>query len=190
MKHAIRAFGWILLLWLGACSSNAPRQWLDSVSGATITAQSRPLVLAHDDFPSGVNVRDYAELGLFDINNAGDHQPYLALTWWSTVDRDAAALAQQAEAFTTITLWANDQPLVLSRLTPQDAIGMQKLVVFPLPSPNARVGYYRLNAAQLQALRHAHQLGLSPSGLKPGERGFVLWRGDLAQWQTFIAQLP
>lgn len=179
----------ILLLTLSSgCTQPAARQWLDSGTAVTITAHDEPVVFAREDFPSGVNVRDYAEMGLFDVNRSGEHRRYLLLVLWSTADRSSGQLAAQDEAFANITLWLDDQPIPLARVA-IDARAVQiSAPVFRLPSPNARTAYYLLDRAQLKALSAARQMSLTPGGAQ-GDRPYTLWRGSLSSLQAFTTQL-
>lgn len=178
------------LIWFGGCAAPQTRQWLDSQTAVTITAQPEPVVLAREDFPAGVNVRDYAELGLFDVNRSGEHRRYVSLVLWSTVDRNVQELAAQDEAFSNVTLWANDQPLALKRT----ALDAQNLLVstsvFRLPSPNARAAYYEISKSQLAALAAADHLWLTPAATAQGDNPYKLWRGVLSSIRTFVAALP
>jgi len=171
------------------CTAPAARQWLDRQTAATITAQTEPVVLSREDFPAGVNVRDYVELGLFDVNRAGTHRSYVALVLWSTVDRDAQQLSAQDAAFATITLWADDQPLTLRQVGMDVQQSLVSDSVLPLPSPNARTAYYEITKSQLAALAAAGRVSLSPANEAAGERPYTLWRGKLSSIAQFIAAL-
>ncbi len=154
-----------------------------------VTAQAQPLVLSREDFPAGVNVRDYAELGAFEVNRSGTRKRYMAVVLWSTVDRTPAEQTQLQAAFSSITLWADDQPLALQRsATMHDAI-LVSTPVLRWPSPAASEAYYEVSTAQLAALAAAKRWTLSPGTMAEGERSYTLWRGEPAELSRFLANL-
>lgn len=64
----------VLMGGLAGCTAGGAgvaRSWIDSQTAVAVTAQTRPIVLSREDFPAGVNVRDYAELGAFEVNRSG-----------------------------------------------------------------------------------------------------------------------
>lgn len=182
--------GLILGLCLAGCQTtpkDAPRSWVDSGTAVAITAQAGSLVLSREDFPAGVNVRDYVELGAFEINRSGARTRYLAFTLWSTIDRSAEQWARTEADFASVTLWADDQPLLLKRsATTQQGISVSTSV-FTLPAPNARQMYYTVTLQQLRTLATARSWTLSPVGMAEGERMFAMWRGDTLGLNGFIA---
>jgi hypothetical protein len=166
------------------------RSWIDSKTAVAVTAQRQPIVLSREDFPAGVNVRDYAELGAFEVNRSGARKRYIALVLWSTVDRKPAEQAQLEAAFASMTLWADDRPILLKRsATSHDSL-LVSAAVLDLPSPAATEAYYEISALQLAALTGAQHLTLSPSGMTEGERAYTLWRGKLTDLSRFVAELP
>lgn len=184
--------GACLLTVLAGCfgGNGATRSWIDSRTAVTVTAQARPIVLSREDFPAGVNVRDYAELGAFEINRSGARKRYLALVLWSTVDRKPAEQAQIEAAFDSMTLWADDRPILLKRSSASHESLLVSNAVLDLPSPAASETYYEISTVQLTALANAQRLTLSPSGMTEGERAYTLWRGTLTDLSRFIAELP
>jgi hypothetical protein len=185
---------WLCLLvgGLAACvtgSSSHVRSWVDAGTAVTITAQIEPMVLSREDFPAGVNVRDYVEVGAFEINRSGDHKHYLAFTLWSTIDRSPVQWLKIDGDFSTVTLWADDRPLLLKR-TANNYAGINiSTAVFGFPSPNAREMYYEVSLAQLDALARARRWTMSFGGLVDGEQLFTLWRGSAASLSQFIVAI-
>ncbi len=179
----------VALLLSGCASAPVTRNWVDDHTAVAVAAQARPVVLSREDFPAGVNVRDYAELGVFEVNRSGRRQHYLGILLWSTVDRKPEQLAQLQSVFASITLWADDQPLVLRRVADMHDGVQVSTPVFDWPSPVVREAYYELNSAQLAALAAAHTLSLSPAVMLEGEQAYTWWRGSMADLQQFIASL-
>lgn len=183
------------MLWLSAglmaCagSSGAVRTWVDARTAVAVTAQGRSLVLSREDFPAGVNVRDYAELGAVEVNRSGTRKRYLAVVLWSTVARTPAERAQLQAAFSSITLWADDQPLTLQRsATTHEAI-LLSAPALSLPSPAASEAYYEVTTAQLMALANTKRLMLRPGSVVDGESAYTVWRGDPSELSRFLADL-
>ena len=177
---------WVLgaTLILAGCSTSTQRGWIDEQTAVSVIAQGATLVLARESFTAGVNVRDYAELGLLEINRSGSRQPYLAIVCWSTINRTPDEMRQQAERLRQVTLWLDDQPLLLT--SSEAALSTP---AFALPSPTARELYYALTRDQLVALAAAQQLHLRPADSVPGEQAYVLWRGTTKTLNKFAERL-
>ena len=193
MRSINTSFCWIWLLTaLMACTAwpgGAVRTWVDARTAVAVTAQARPLVLSREDFPAGVNVRDYAELGVVEVNRSGTRKRYLAVVLWSTVARTPAELAKLQAAFSSITLWADDQPIALQRsATTHEAI-LLSTPVLNLPSPAASEAYYEVTAAQLATLAATRRLSLRPGAMVEGESAYTVWRGDPSELKFFLANL-
>jgi hypothetical protein len=193
MRSTITSLCWIwLLTGLMACTAGpggAVRTWVDAKTAVAVTAQARPLVLSREDFPAGVNVRDYAELGAVEVNRSGTRKRYLAVVMWSTVARTPAELEQLQDAFSSITLWADDRPIALQRsATTHEAI-LVSTPILKLPSPAASEAYYEVTATQLATLAATKRLSLRPGTVVEGESAYTLWRGDLSELSRFLANL-
>jgi len=177
---------------LGGCfsaSSTASRAWVDDGTAVAVMAQGGNVTLSREDFPAGVNVRDYAELGAFEVNRSGMRTLYLSLTVWSTIDRTAMQWQSIEDSLAEVTLWANDQPLRLKRTALQSReVGLSK-AAFGRPSPTARQMYFAVTRAQLEALAHAAQWRLLPVKLAAGEQGYSPWSGGTDGMQQFLKDL-
>jgi hypothetical protein len=186
------SWGGLLAVGLTACvtgSGEAPRTWIDARTAVSITAQTAPLVLSREDFPAGVNVRDYVELGAFEVNRSGLRKRYLAFTLWSTIDRSTAQWIKIDADFASVTLWADDQPLQLKRSSNNyEGVDISK-AIFSLPAPNAREMYYEVTLAQLVTLARAQRWTLSPGRIADGEQLFTRWRGSTASLSRFMSSL-
>lgn len=183
---------WVLagLMACVARPGDTVRTWIDPRTAVAVTAQARSMVLSREDFPAGVNVRDYAELGAFEINRSGARKRYIAVVLWSTVARTPTELAQLQADFSSITLWADDQPLTLKRSATTHEAMLVSTPVLSLPSPAASEIYFEVSAAQLAALAAARRLSLSPGTMAEGERSYTLWRGEMEELRRFLANLP
>lgn len=183
----------VVLSLLSGCihqSASEVRSWLDNQTAVTVTAQRHALVFSREDFAAGVNVRDYAELGCFEINQSGRRKLYVGLILWSTVNRAAAQLAEDDARFARIVLQADDRPIELQRVaTSRPMLGVST-AIFSLPAPGAREAYYELTASQLAALAAARHVLLEPvSQPAEGAQTYKLWRGDLQEFTQLRSAL-
>ena len=64
-----------------------PRTVLDPQTGATLALAAEPWLFARDQPHLAAYARDYVGLYAVDINTAGAHRPFLAVFFWSTIDR-------------------------------------------------------------------------------------------------------
>jgi len=80
----------VALMVLPACSSRppteAPREFLDEQTGATLSVVAKPLVFARERIDVAAHARDYATLVAAEIDISGKYSEYLLLYRWSTVD--------------------------------------------------------------------------------------------------------
>lgn len=184
-----RAFA-ICLLLAGCSVSPAPRTWLDSATAATLTAQSAPLVLARDEQMRAVNVRDYAQLGAIEVNRMGERELYLAIVFWSTIDRPQNEHEQLAAAFARVDIQADDRTIGLARAqgSPHPpGIGTRP---FPHPAPGAQDAYFPIDRSELQAIARSRHLSLTTRGHARDSIRYAEWRGDREGLERFLAALP
>lgn len=180
-----------LLLLLAGCATHGyqVRSWLDSETAVTVTAQKIPLVLSREEFAAGVNVRDYAELGCFEVNRSGQRKLYIGMVLWSTVNRSAAQLAESDVRFARVTVQADDRPIALQRIAQnRRAIGVST-PVFELPAPGTREAYYELTPEQFAALSSARTLNLLLDTDAADVEMYKLWRGDTKELRNFRTAL-
>ena len=64
-----------------------PRSVLDQQTGATLALAAQPWLFARDQPHLAAHARDYVGLYAVDINTAGSHRTFLAVFFWSTIDR-------------------------------------------------------------------------------------------------------
>lgn len=179
----------LLAVSLAACvtiSDKDSRSWLDTRTAAAITAQIEPIVLSREDFPAGVNVRDYVEIGAFEVNRSGARKQYLAFTLWSTIDRSVSQWSRTAVDYSSVTLWADDQPIQLKLSAASHTDLGISTPVFTRPSPAAHQMYYEVTLVQLSALAQAQRWTLAPGGMAEGDQKFSRWRGSTGSLSRFI----
>lgn len=179
------------IMWLAiiaACgTASGVRSWLDERSAVTVTAQRKPFIFSREDFPAAVNLRDYAQLGAFEVNRSGERKLYLSLVLWSTMNRSAEQLAQTDAAFATMSIRANDQLIVLQRIAAFRDTPSLGSPAFDLPIAAAHESYYAVTAAQLQAIAEARTLSIGPAA--QGEQPYRLWSDEGRGLAMFLAAL-
>ena len=69
----------VLSILFSGCVTQAPRQYLDENTAATITVVTNPWIFVSDDAAVAFDKRGYLSLYAFDVNQVGSHQRYLAV---------------------------------------------------------------------------------------------------------------
>lgn len=78
----------VLCFVLQGCAAIEPaetRQYLDSITAATITVSTKPWVFARERPEVAANLRDYLTLYWAEVNRSGERRIYLVARAWSTV---------------------------------------------------------------------------------------------------------
>jgi len=174
-----------------ACSTTGSgvRSWVDDKTAVTVTAQQRPMVFYRDDFQSGVNIYDFADLGAFEVNEAGKRQRYLCLLLWSTVARTSEYQSKIEADFSTLVIWADDQPLSFKRFTQNREMVHLGDVAFKRSASSGLEGYYEISLEQLAALAAAKTLRISPGNQAADEVPYHAWRDDHGSLATFMNEV-
>ena len=63
------------------------REYLDPLTGVTVTALAQPLILAHAEPGLSNSLRDYLYVGPVEVNQMGKRSYYLWISPFSTLDR-------------------------------------------------------------------------------------------------------
>jgi len=137
-----------------------------------------------------VNVRDYPELGAFEVNRSGQRQLYLSLVLWTTLNRTAEQQAQIETAFANLTVWADDRSIQLKRITAKHEAPNVGKPVFDLPNSSASQSYYPITLAQLRAMAAAYKLSLMPEQQAAGEQAYQAWDDAHPSLTEFVAAVP
>jgi hypothetical protein len=181
---------WVLML-LAACASEATvapagaNEYLDEVTGATITTVERPLVFARERRDLAANARDYVTLAAASVNRGGKIHYTLIVYVWSTVD--TRAREQPADA-KIIVVSADDRRI---RLTTSgrtaEAQGISKPVHEP-PGPTLAPAVFETDLQTLRFLAAARNvsLQLGEDSLAPS---YAIWddeRDSLGQFARFL----
>jgi hypothetical protein len=133
-------------------ADQAPREYLDEETGATITVVDQPLVFAFPRTDLAAHARDYATLAAAAVNRSGKLEYVFVCYFWSTVDlrlRDESPPAHQQ-----LVLQADDRriPMALSGRSAHEAgIGI------PVHAPAGTHTAPTVYAADLATLRFIGQ---------------------------------
>lgn len=147
------------------------------------------MVFYRDDFQSGVNIYDFADLGAFEVNQSGARHQYLCLLLWSTVARTSQRQSEVEEDFSTLVVWADDQPLSFKRIAQNRDMVHLGDSAFKRSTSNARENYYEISLAQLATLAAARTLRLSSASQAAGEAPYRAWRDDRASLVSFVNEV-
>jgi hypothetical protein len=138
--HARWAAAAVVMLGMTACVSrptDAPRQYLDEHSAATVTVAPDALVFARPRPELAVHARDYLTVVPVDVNRAGQHVLYLYSYVWSTIDKRGLANPDATEAAFEIIADGRRIPLAPVQATPRQ-LGLVEAPV-RAPSDSARL---------------------------------------------------
>jgi hypothetical protein len=181
---------WILML-LAACAAEATvapagaNEYLDEVTGATITTVERPLVFARERRDLAANARDYVTLAAASVNRSGKIHYTLIAYIWSTVDTRARAPDVDNK---TVVISADDRRV---RLTTSgrsaEAQGISRPVHEP-PGPTLAPAVFETDLPTLRFLSASRNLSvqLGEDSLAPS---YAIWadeRESLAQFVRFL----
>jgi len=175
---------------LVACGStavrDAPREYLDPQSAATVTTVAEPLVFARERPEFAANVRDYVTLVATALNRSGKINYFLIAYFWSTVDTRGVTSAALLDKVPIIM--ADDRRILLkARLSsPRDG-GISGEPHRP-PGVITEPLVFATDLATLRFIAAANQLGVRPSD-DATETTYELWKDQRAALSAFVSQL-
>jgi hypothetical protein len=190
----------LLAACLGGCTSlpspEAPREYLDQSTAATVTVVGKPLVFYREHPELAVHMRDYATVAAAAVNRQGKTDYVLIVYFWTTLDahgRSAEGAPNRAgpeatSPLRTLVLLADDRyiDLELLALSARDA-GIGERVHAP-PAQAAMPVVYRTDLPTLQFLAAARHLELLRSANDSDSR-YALWDDQRAALGAFVKQL-
>lgn len=171
---------------LGGCaapeSRDAPKEFLDENTAATITEVERPLGFARDRPEHAGDARDYVTLAATAVNRRG-HMDYVLVGYrWSTVD---SRLSQERiPDVKSVVVAADDRRITFANPldSPQD-VGIATPIGRP-PAPGYKPFVFATDLATLHALAAAQRLSLR-IGTADSAPVYEVWedgRPALAAW--------
>lgn len=188
LHKLLREFTYCLVvLSLSACASTTGNvnEFLDEQTAVTVTSSISPIVLYRDNPSQAAYARNYLHIGPIEVNRSGSYQYFLWIGIWNTMD--TADSAARRDSFSSITLFADGEPLPLeiAGWTP-DAIGTSR-PVYVKPVASAADVYYRVTVDQIRLIAEASDLRIRTSGGSPRE--YQLWDNQQAARKDFKAFL-
>jgi len=173
--HFLKRLTWILAVAtvVGCAGGPLVTDYLDELTGVTVTHATVPVVLYRDRSAQAAFARDFVYLGPIEVNNMGRRTYYLWLGAWTTTDSPDRAV--EIGDFESIVIYADGEPLSLevAGLTPE-SIGVSE-PVYVKPVASTRDAYFRVTADQIRVIAEAHDLELRTGSLRPYE--YRLWDG-------------
>lgn len=171
---------------VSAGGAEAPREYLDDQTAATITVVGEPLVFALPRPELAANARDYATLAAAAVNRAGKISYVLIAYFWSTVD--ARLRTDPLPAAEPLALQADDRRLALTLQShsPRDA-GIGERVHAP-PGSAAEPNVYATDLATLRFVAAARRLSiLAESNGAP--LTYDLWQDRRPELRAFVRHM-
>jgi hypothetical protein len=163
-------------------------EYLDELTGATVTVVDKPLVFARDRSERAANLRDYITLSAATINRGGKREYVLVAYVWSTLDARFYPVTDAND----LVLRADDRRIVLTAAgkTPTQ-LGIGRPVHAPAGQP-ARPLVYPADLGLLRYLAASRSLA-AQVGTEGESYDYELWddqRDSLGDFVRFLEGLP
>jgi hypothetical protein len=159
--------------------TDAPEEYLDNETAATVLVAARPLVFARDRPELAVHMRDYVTLAAASVDRSGKSDYVLIAYFWTTLDAhgregESGSLEGADPRSRELVIVADDRLIRLKAgsVSAHD-MGIGEAVHAP-PSRTAVQVLYRVDLATLRFLSAAHHLALLQDATDPTS-GFQLW---------------
>lgn len=175
---------------LGCASAPTVKSWLDPVSSATITAQSKPLIVARDERTSSSDERDFAQLAAVEVNRMGERRLYLVAVLWSSQQHTRTEREEFEKSFARVELRMGDRSTTLARHQGDIAelgVGQSPL---PLPIPGSQQLFFPIERADLNALADSNRVQLVALGEPDAPQLYEEWQDGRRSLGDFLSQLP
>ncbi len=151
-----------MLLALDACtalpSADAPQEYLDETTAATVNVVGQPIVFARERPERAAHVRDYMTLAAARVNRAGKIDYVVIAYFWSTLDERGKA--STAQAANTLLIAADDRRI---RLALQGHSAREAGIGVPVhapPASSATPNVYHTDLATLRFISEARHLAV------------------------------
>lgn len=189
MTRSIRLLALLLLLFLqslAVCAAtpakNAPTEYLDETTAATVTVVRRPVVFARERRDLAANARDYVTVAAAAVNRSGKITFVLIVYVWSTVDVRGAP---RTAAVDTLVLAADDRRIRLDLAGSSAADQGIALPVHAPPGQNAAPNVYRTDLATMRSIALARQVALQ-LGTDDTAAAYELWDDQRTALASFV----
>lgn len=180
----------LLLTLLGCSSAPTVKSWLDPVSSATITAQTRPLILARDEQTNSSDERDFAQLTALEVNRMGERRLYLVAVPWSSAHRTRNGHDDFKKSFANVELRMGDRSTTLAQHRGDIAeLGLGQSLL-PLPIPGTQQLFFPIERDDLSALASSERVQLIALGEPDSPQLYQEWQDGRRSLNDFLDQLP
>ncbi len=169
-----------------ASSPEEALQYIDTDTAATITRCAKTFVFAHEAPNLGVNVRDYLNLGAFQVNRMGQHDFYLWASTWSTIPQRAESGPNLPVLMSTLTLRLDGEPLVLKRSTTKLRDTGTLKPVYPAPASSVVNAYYVVTQDMLHRIAGAAEIAVIIGEDRADRMRYALWSDARAELRDFL----
>lgn len=164
----------VLCMLLHACTAvntAATREYLDSMTAATITMSTTPWIFARERPEVAANLRDYLTLYWAEVNRSGERRTYLVAHAWSTVSEGSGLPANGAK----LDITADDRVFSMQSMTAEPrSFGIGDPIV-SARGRNERVWYYPIPPDAVTYLTTARTLSATLQGDDFSAR-YQVWR--------------
>ena len=175
-----------MLFGAGSVCAERPHTVLDPQTGSTLVIATQAWTFAREQPHLAAHARDYIALQAFEMNTAGKRRQFLAVFYWSTIERrgDFAGTAARVE------LTVDDRRITLS---PAEGslrdIGVSQWPLSP-PGKGARLALYRVDPTLLRQLAEVRIATLRLLDDRDGDTEAVAtWKDGRAALKDFIAEI-
>ena len=164
---------------IATAEMDAPTEYLDNETAATVLVAARPLVFARDRPELAVHMRDYVTMAAAAVDRSGNTDYVLITYFWTTLDAHGregeSSLLEGADPKThELIIVADDRRITLkSAAVSARDMGIGEAIHSP-PSRAAVQVLYRVDLATLRFVAAAHHLALLQDANDP-TLGFQLW---------------
>ncbi len=164
-------------------------QYVDEMTGVTVSTMLVPITFYRENQAIAVNTRDFASLGAVQINRTGDRNYYLWLGLWSTIDRSFTSEAGYRPGNGILQVFVDDRKLVFERYTEHvRKIGTAK-PVYAISDPNTRTAFYRVTIDELRLMAESDYLSVAAGDASESLRTYSQWDAGNQSLVDFVAQV-
>jgi hypothetical protein len=180
---------------LSACTAlpsvDAPEEYLDPNTAATISVVGRPLVFARARPNLAAHMRDYVTLAAAAVNRSGKTEYVVIAYFWTTFDahgQEDATRAEPNSASDTLIVAADDRRIELTLQGHSAHAAGIGLPVHAPPVRSATPNVYRTDLATLRFIAAARHLAVLKSADDP-DSGYEIWEDRRAALSELVRLL-
>ena len=184
---------WLLSACAAAPSVDAPSEYLDQETAATVSVVGRPMTFAHERPERAAHMRDYVTLAAAAINRGGKTDYVLITYFWTTFD----AHGQEGESHRQSPSSPAPDPLVIAADDRRIAVRMREAnahdagIGIPVDAPPAHPAtpyVYKTDLPTLRFMAAARHLTVLPDAQDPA-LVFEIWDDRRAALQNLVQLL-